>query len=109
MLYLVTASGGPGFESEEEADYILQNVIIPSFEELINLKKKKKILAGGLPVGERTFVFIAEAGSNEELDGMLRGITMWGMLEWEAVPLQSFEGRAAMERDAVKKMRSRKK
>jgi hypothetical protein len=105
MLYLVTASEGPGFESEEEAAYVLQNIIIPSFEEIIKLKKKKRILAGGLPVGERAFVFIAEADSNDELDRMLRGIPMWGMLEWEAVPLQSFEGRAAIEGDAVKKTR----
>lgn len=109
MLYLVTGSGGPGFESEEEAAYVLENIIMPSFDELVKLKKKKAILAGGLPVGERAFVFIAEADSNDALDRMLRGITMWGSLEWEAVPLQSFEGRAAMEREAMKKMKSARK
>jgi hypothetical protein len=109
MLYLVTASEGPGFESEEEAAYVLQNIVLPTFDELIELQKKKKILAGGLPVGERAFVFVAEADSNDELDRMLRGITMWGMLEWEAVPLQSFKNRAAVERDAMKKMSAARK
>jgi len=109
MLYLVTASGGPGFGSKEEAAHILEEIIIPSFEELENLTKKKKILAGGLPVGDKAFVFIAEAGSNDELDRMLRGLTMWGALEWEVVPLQSFEGRAASERDELKRIRSGKK
>lgn len=109
MLYLVTASGGPGFASQEEALRILEETIIPSFDELIELKKSKKILAGGFPAGERAFVFIAEADSNDQLDRMLRGITIWGQLEWEAVPLQSFEGRTNMEKDAVKEMKAKKK
>lgn len=108
MLYLITASGGPGFASEEEAVQVLEDTIIPSFEELIELKKSKKILAGGLPAGERAFVFIAEADSNDQLDRMLRGITMWGSLEWEAVPLQSFEGRVAIERDILKEIGAKK-
>lgn len=105
MLYLVTASGGPGFATPEEMVEVLNEIVMPSFDEMIHLQKKKKILAGGLPVGERSFVFIAEATSNDELDRMLRDIPMWGMLDWEAVPLQSIEGRAAVEREALKKMK----
>lgn len=108
-MYLVTASGGPGFESEEEMVHVLREVIMPSFKELIALKKKKKILGGGLPVGERSFVFIAQAASNDALDAMLREIPMWAALDWEAVPLQSFEGRAKIERGMLRKIKSAKK
>lgn len=104
MKYLVMGSGGPGFTSPEEATRVLNDIILPSFDHLVALEKKKKILAGGLPVGERAFVFIAEASSNEELDQMLRELPMWGSLEWEVSPLQTFSGRAEEERSIIKKL-----
>jgi muconolactone delta-isomerase len=51
-------------------------------------------------------VFIAEATSNEELDRLLRSIPAWGVLNWKVTPLQSFAGRAAQERDEVKKLKA---
>jgi len=88
MKYLVIGSGGPGFANPEEAVSVLQEIILPSFDKLIGLEKKKKILAGGLPVGDRAFVFIAEASSNEELDQLLRELPMWGALDWEVTPFK---------------------
>ncbi|MGC2062923.1 MAG: muconolactone Delta-isomerase family protein [Thermodesulfovibrionales bacterium] len=105
MKYLVSGSGGPGFASPEEAVRVLEEIILPSFDQLIGLEKKKKILAGGLPVGDRAFVFIAEASSNEELDQLLRKLPMWGALDWEVTPLQSFAGRADQERAIIKKLK----
>jgi hypothetical protein len=105
MKYLVIGSGGPGFASPEEAIKVLEEVVLPSFDQLIALEKKKKILAGGLPVGDRAFAFIAEAASNEELDQMLRELPMWGSLDWEVSPLQTFSGRAAQERSIIKKLK----
>ena len=102
MKYLVIGSGGPGFASPEEAIKVLEEIVLPSFDQLIGLEKKKKILAGGLPLGDRAFVFIAEASSNEELDQMLRKLPMWGALDWEVTALQTFAGRAAQERDIIK-------
>lgn len=52
MKYLVVGSGGPGFASPEEAVDVLQSVILPGFRELIELEKRKKITAGGLPIGD---------------------------------------------------------
>ena len=69
------------------------------------LENGKKILAGGLPVGDRAFVFIAEATSNNEWDQMLRNLPMWGSLDWEVTPLQTFGGRAVMERKALEEMK----
>jgi muconolactone delta-isomerase len=71
----------------------------------LNSKKEKKIIAGGVPVGDRAFVFIAEAKSNDELDQMLRRLPMWGRLDWEVTALQTFSGRAKQERQAVRELR----
>ncbi len=105
MKYLVVGSGGPGFAYPKEAVKVLEEIILPSFDQLVKLEKKKQILAGGLPVGERAFVFIVEASSNDEVDQMLRKIPMWGSLDWEVTALQTFAGRAAMERDIVKELK----
>lgn len=102
MKYLVTGSEGPSFASPDEAVSVLEGIILPSFDELMKLEAEKKIVAGGLPVGDRAFVFIAEAASNEELDRLLRNITMWPALNWEVIPLQTFAGRAAQERQKLK-------
>jgi len=50
MKYLVVGSGGPGFTSPKEAVKVLEEVILPSFDQLIELEKQKKLVAGGLPV-----------------------------------------------------------
>ncbi len=105
MKYLVSGSGGPGFASTEEAVRVLEKIILPSFDKLIKLENDKKILGGGLPVGDRAFVFIIEASSNDEVDTMLRGIPMWGSLDWEVIPLQTFSGRADYERKVVEDLK----
>jgi len=108
MRYLVSGSEGPGFASPEEAVEILEEVVIPTFDALMKLEAQKKIAAGGLPVGDRAFIFIVEAASNEELDRLLRSLPAWGVLEWHVTPLQSFAGRAAQERDVVKQFKKRR-
>jgi len=106
MKYLVVGSGGPGFGSSEEALHVLESIILPSFDELIALEKANKILGGGLPVGDRAFVFIVEAESNDEVDKMLRNIAMWGSLDWEVTALQTFSGRADQERNYVEALKA---
>lgn len=105
MKYLVIGKGGPGFASPEEAKNILTEIVLPSFDELLKLEKDKTILAGGLLVGDRAFVFIVEAGSNDEVDRMLRKIPMWGVLEWKVKPLQDIFARAEIERNILKELK----
>ena len=105
MKYLVTGSDGPGFASPEEALHILEKGILPTFDALTKLEAEKKIVAGGLPVGDRAFVFIVEAASNEELDQLLRRIPSWGVLKWQVTPLQSFSARATQERAILKQLK----
>ncbi len=104
--YLVTTTEGPGFASPDEVVEVLEKGILPTFDKLEALKSSGKIVAGGLPVGSRTFYLIVEAKSHDEVDRMLRDIPAWGVFSWEVTPLQSIEGRAAMEREILKSLKS---
>ena len=105
MKYLVVGAEGPGFASPEEALEVLEKGILPTFDALMQLEEDEKILAGGLPIGDRALVFIAEAASNEELDRMLRNIPAWGVLKWDVSALQTFAGRAEQEREIVEELK----
>jgi hypothetical protein len=101
MQYLVEGTGGPGFATAAEALTVLESEILPGFAAVIKLEAEKKILAGGLPVGDRAFVFIIEAANNDEADRLIRGIPFWPVLQWKVTPLQSFSARAAAEKAVV--------
>lgn len=107
MQYLVIGSEGPGFASPKETLEVLEKGILPTFDALLKLEADKKILAGGLHVADRGFVFILEASSNDEADQILRDIPAWGVLKWKVAPLQSFEGRANKERSIVKALKKK--
>lgn len=104
MQYLVQASGGPGFTSPQETVAVLEKGILPTFEALLALQQEDTILAGGLPAGDRAFVFIAEADDNDEIDRLVRDLPAWGALDWRITPLQSFAGRAAVERVVLEQL-----
>ena len=106
MQYLVEGARGPLPPSPEQAIALLEQTVIPHFEYVLRLKTEGKILAGGVPVGDRAFVFIIEAASNDEADRIVRDMPAWGLLEWKATPLQSVEARAEMERKVVQSLRS---
>jgi len=106
MQYLVEGARGPLPPSPEQAIALLEGTVIPHFEYMIRLKAEGKILAGGIPVGDRAFICIIEAGSNEEADRIVRDMPAWGLLEWKVTPLQSVEARAEMERKAVHALKS---
>jgi ABC-type oligopeptide transport system substrate-binding subunit len=97
-LYLVVGSEGPGFTSPQEAVQVLEKGILPTFDAILKLKKEGKIIAGGLPVGDRAMVMIVQASSNQEVDKMLRRLPAWGALKWKVTALESFAGRATQER-----------
>jgi hypothetical protein len=109
MKYLVVGSQGPGFSSPEEAAQLLKEVVVPGLDALTKLEAEKKILAGGVEIGDRAVVFIAEAASNEGLDRMLREVPMWGILKWKVTPIESFESRAAEERRMLTRLHPAKR
>ena len=96
---------GPGWSTPEEALKVLEKGVLPTFDILLKLEAEKRIVAGGLPVGERKLIFILEASSNEEVDQVLRDIPLWGVLKWEVIPLESFEGRAQKERSVLSELK----
>ena len=107
MTYLVIGKEGPGFSSPAHMLDVLEKTILPTFDALLKLEKEGKILAGGLPLGDRAFVFIMEASSHNEVDELIRDLPAWGALKWKVRPLQSFKARADKERSVVKKLRSK--
>ncbi len=84
-------------------------MVIPTFVALRKLKAEGKILAGGLPVGERAFIFILEASSNEEAGRIIRALPLWPILKWKVTPLQSVKGRERQERPTVEMLKKRMK
>lgn len=98
MQYLIEGSGGPGFTSPAETIAVLETAILPDFEILLKMQADGKILAGGLPVGDRAFVFIIEAADNDEADRIVRSIPFWGLLQWKVTALQSVARRTEIER-----------
>lgn len=104
MQYLVSASDGPGFISTEETLRVLEDLVLPLFDSLMRLQAEKKILAGGVPLGDRALVFIVDAASHGEVDRMLRSLPMWGQFKWDVIALETFEGRAAQEREFVQRL-----
>lgn len=104
MKYLVIGNEGPGVFSSEEAIEMLENIVLPAFEELEELESEGA-LVGGVPVGERAFVFIVEADSHDDVDRTLRSLPIWNALEWEVTPLQDFESRAQQEREILKELK----
>ena len=106
MKYLVTGTEGPGFFSADEAIEIIENVVLPAFDELEELEGEGTIV-GGVPIGERSFVFIVEAESHDDVGRTLRSLSMWGAMEWEVIPLQDFESRSAMEREILKDLKNK--
>ncbi len=104
MHYLVSASEGPGYASVKETLKVLEDLVLPLFESLMRLQAEKKILAGGVPLGDRAVVFIMDAASHDEVDRMLRSLPMWSLFKWNVIALETFAGRAAQEREFVRRL-----
>jgi muconolactone delta-isomerase len=106
MQYLVEADHGPLPGSSQQALELLEGTVIPHFDYMIRLRAEGKLLAGGLPVGDRAFVGIIEVASNDEADRIVRDMPLWGAMQWKVTPLQSVEGRKAMEQAAVQSLKA---
>ena len=105
MKYLVMGTEGPTFYGSEDAVDLLEQVIVPTFEILKEFEDDGTIV-GGVPVGDRAVVFIAEAESNDDLDQMIRSLPIWPLMDWEVTPLQDVEARAGIEQEILKNLKS---
>ncbi|MCG3161392.1 MAG: hypothetical protein JMDDDDMK_02566 [Acidobacteria bacterium] len=108
MQYLVTmeyVEPGPLFPAQALGQMVEQT-ILPSFDLLAGLQAQGKILAGGIPAGSRTAVFIVEAASHDELDQIVEGIPWWGLMKTTVAPLQDFAKRAANDRALLERIKA---
>jgi muconolactone delta-isomerase len=106
MQYLVTEElidPGPLLPPDQVVA-MMRQAVLPSLDALINLKSEGKIIAGGVPVGERAIVLIFEADSNEELDSILQSLPLWGLAKWKVTPLENLESRSARDRQSTEQL-----
>lgn len=101
MQYLIEAENIDGLIPMKDVPEYISNIVIPSYEQLVNWETEKKI-NGGLLAGQRAGAFIIEASSNDELGRMLRSIPFWGMVKWKITPLQSFSSALEQEKNIAK-------
>jgi uncharacterized protein YciI len=106
MQYLVEASHGPLPATPQAAIELLEGMVIPHFDYMLKLQAEGKILAGGVPVGDRSFVCIIEAASHDEADRIVRDMPLWGGLQWKVTPLQSVAARKEMEQAVIQALRA---
>ena len=66
--------------------------VIALGEALVALRKEGKILAGGMAVGRKANVFIADVASNDELNQLLLGLPIFHIMEVDVTPLADQEG-----------------
>ena len=106
MQYLVTmdfVDPGPLLDSQQLLG-MYRTAVFPGHDAIINLKSEGKVLAGGIPVGERALAFIIEADSPKELDSLLQGIPFWGITKTKVTPLQDFEDRRDQDRQLAEQL-----
>ena len=90
MQYLVTTDhfGGPP-PSPDQMGPLLETVSA-SMEMLNQLLGDGKIVAGGVPSGQKKHVFIVEAESNDEVTDIVHKLPFWMAHRWEVTPLESW-------------------
>ena len=69
---------------------VLDGVYIPSFQMLQKWESEKKV-TGGFFAGQRAGAVMIEAPSAEELSKTMTSLPFWGSLNWEVIPLQTFQ------------------
>lgn len=90
MLYLVTTDhfGGPPPPPDQMAG--LLETVSASLEMLSGFLADEKIVAGGVPAGQKRHVFIVDAASNEEVTELVQSLPLWMAHKWEITPLETW-------------------
>lgn len=103
-LYLVegrSLDAGPLLD-RQQVPHVVEGVILPSFERIMELEKEGVILGGGLLVGDRAGAYIFQVENGQELNRILQSLPFWGLCAWEITPLQSTASRLAQDREFAK-------
>jgi muconolactone delta-isomerase len=88
MRFLVTidASDGGAGMPPERLTQVVNEVIVPSLEQLAQWEQEGRIHGGGYTAA-RGGVFIIDADSPEEVDQLVTSLPYWGIVKVEVKPL----------------------
>jgi hypothetical protein len=90
--------------SPEQTVAILEQVVLPSLEQLASWEAEGRI-HGGILTGQRAGTFVLDAASAEEAGELLASLPFWGMVKWQVTPLQSFQSTVERERGVALRTR----
>ena len=106
MRYLVIA------EMERTApmppDQLLE-LVIASLEAFVAHEKAGKVITCGIFAGRPGGFGVVEAESHEDVDGFVRSLPFWGLVDWEVIPLVSMEKRLQIDKEDLARMKAQKK
>jgi hypothetical protein len=78
---------------KEQIVKMLEYVVATSLAKLMRLEQERKVIGGGIPVGDRGVTFIVEAKDGLEADAILRDLPLSDVTSWNVTPLQPFRAR----------------
>lgn len=84
-------------------------LVIASHEALAAHEKAGKIVAGGIFTGRQGGIAVVEAESHQEVDRLLCSLPFWVFVDWEVIPLVSFESGLERAKDKLAQLRAQKK
>ncbi len=87
----------------------IQELVSASVEAMVAQEKAGKIVVGGGFAGRAGGFGVVEAQSHEEVEGFFKSLPFWSLLDWEVIPLVSFEKRLEMDREILARLRAQKK
>ena len=90
----------------EEGTAFIEQCILPTLELCQKLQDEKRILAGGPVSGAIGLVLIVNAESARELDDLITSLPVWPRTQTDVTPLTSFEGRAAVLRPRLERLKA---
>lgn len=93
MQYLVTmetVEQGQLISPQQRAQF-REQVVLPGYQVMKQLRAEKKVLAGGHLVGRRGVTFIADVATNDQLHQLLESIPWYWTTKNEVTPLRSWE------------------
>ncbi len=108
MLYIVTTDNfafDPTITPQQAAG-LLENVVIPTVERMIQLKSEGKILVAGTPPGHKSVYFVAEAASHDEISQLVDSLPLWPIHQWEITPLVDIESQLGIVRELLAHLKS---
>ncbi len=108
MLYIVTTDNF-AFDptiSPQQAAGLIENMVIPTTERLIQLKSEGKVLVAGTPPGHKSVYFVVDAASHDEVNQLVDNLPLWPIHHWEITPLVDIEDQLTIVRELLAHLKS---